>query len=160
MGIPSVFFVFTVHAILRFLSSRIKGYEIYNFIFLGSCENWQLHSNLGWQNAPITISNVCSHPTGPRHLAPTQQDRETETRNQHLQHVTHIWDQSLRAERYIMLRRSNGQVTKVPGQAPHITTEYRVLCRQEVQNAAGQGLSPHPETEASGNHTKWDRENP
>ena len=27
-------------------------------------------------------------------------------------------------QQYIILRRSHGQVTKVPGQAPHITTEY------------------------------------
>ena len=38
----------------------------------------------------VTISNVCSHPTGPRHLAPTQKDRVAETGNQHLRHLKHI----------------------------------------------------------------------
>ena len=47
MAVPSVFFVFSVHVILRFLSSRLKGYEIYNFIILGSCENRQL-DNYNW----------------------------------------------------------------------------------------------------------------
>ena len=32
-----------------------------------------------------------------------------------LRHVTHVWDQSLTAPQYIILRRSHGQVTKVPG---------------------------------------------
>ena len=52
---------------------------------------------------------------------------------------------------------SHGQVTKVPGQAP--AHYYRVFCRQPVQDDFGQGLSPHPETEASGNHKKLDKEN-
>ena len=73
---------------------------------------------------PETISCVCRHPTGPRHLASTQQDRATETGNQQLRHVTYIWDQRLRAKQYVILRRRHGQVTKVPGQAPHFTTEY------------------------------------
>ena len=69
----------------------------------------------------------------PRHLAPTQ-DRVTETGYQHLWHVTHIWDQSLRAQQYI-LRRSHGQVTKVPGQAPTITTEYSADIRYRTTGA-------------------------
>ena len=67
------------------------------------------------------------------------------------------YETKVSAQHYIILRRSHGQVTKVPGLAPHIT---RVFCRQQVQDAAGQGLSPHPETEASGNHKKSDLENP
>ena len=46
----------------------------------------------------VTISYICHHPTGLRHLAPTQQDRVTETRSQQLWHVMHIWDQSHNAE--------------------------------------------------------------
>ena len=61
---------------------------------------------------------------GPEASCPDTTDRVTETGNQHLQHVTHIWDQSLRAQQYIILKRSHGQVTKVRGQAPHISTEY------------------------------------
>ena len=34
--------------------------------------------------------------------------------NQKLRHVTHIRDQSLRAQQHIKLSRSYGQVTKVP----------------------------------------------
>ena len=81
-----------------------------------------------------------------------QGDRNREKGNQHLRHVAHIWGQSLRAQQYIILRWSHGQVTKVsqPGPAHY----YRVFCRHSVQDDAGQGLSPHPETEASGNHKK------
>ena len=78
----------------------------------------------------VTISYVCRHPAGPRHLAPIQQDRATDTGNQQLRHVTHIWDQNLRAQQYIILRRSHGQVTKVPGQASRITTEYSLLWKE------------------------------
>ena len=49
----------------------------------------------GLAKCSVTISYVCSHPSGPRHLAPAQQDRVTESGNQYLWHVTHIWDQSL-----------------------------------------------------------------
>ena len=78
-----------------------------------------------------TISYIGRLPRGPRHLAPTQ-DKATETGNQQLRHVTHIWDQSLWAIQYIILRRSHGQVTKAPGQAPHITTEYSVDSRKRT----------------------------
>ena len=37
---------------------------------------------------------------------------------------------------------------------------YRVFCRQQAQDAAGQDFSPHPETEASGKHKKYDWKNP
>ena len=83
----------------------------------------------------ITILNVCSQPMGPRQLAPTQLDRATETGNQHRRHVTHIWDQNLRAQQYIILRQSQGQVTKVPGQALHITTEYSADSRYRAPYA-------------------------
>ena len=55
----------------------------------------------GLANCSVTISYKCRHPTGPRHLAPTQKDRATKTRNQQLQQMMHIWDQSLRAKQYI-----------------------------------------------------------
>ena len=58
-----------------------------------------------------------------------------ETGNQHLRHVTHIGDQSLSAKQYIILRRSHGQVTKVPGQAPHITTVYSAHSRCRMTRA-------------------------
>ena len=44
----------------------------------------------GLAKCSITISYVCSHPSCPRHLAPTQQDRAIKTGNQQLRHVTHI----------------------------------------------------------------------
>ena len=44
----------------------------------------------GLVKCSVTISNVCSHPTCPRHLAPTQEEMATETGNQHLQHVM-LW---------------------------------------------------------------------
>ena len=91
----------------------------------------------------VTISNVCSHPTGPRQLAPTQQDRATETRNQHLRPKS----QSKTVYHTEMKQRS-GHLGSRPVPAHY----YRVFCRQQVQDAAGQCLSPHPETEASGNH--------
>ena len=50
----------------------------------------------------------------------------------------HIWDQSLRAQEYIILRRSlgqAGQVTKVPCQAPHITIEYYADIRNRTPRA-------------------------
>ena len=50
-------------------------------------------------------------------------------------HVTHICDQSLTAQQYITLRRSHGQVTKVHGQAPHITTEYSADSRYRTTRA-------------------------
>ena len=86
--------------------------------------------NFGLAKCSVTISFVCSHPSGPRHLALAQQDRATESWNQNLRHVTHIWDQSLRAQQYIILRRSHGQVTKVPGQAPHITLLLLLLLKK------------------------------
>ena len=82
-----------------------------------------------------TISYVCSHPTGQRHLAPTQQDRATKTGNGQLRHVTHIWDQSLRTKQYIILKWSHGKVTNVPGQAQHITTEYSADSRYRTPRA-------------------------
>ena len=36
---------------------------------------------------------------------------------------------------YIILRRSHGQVTIVPGQAPHITAEYSADIRNRTQRA-------------------------
>ena len=45
----------------------------------------------------VSISYRCRHSSGPRHPAPAQQDRATKSGNQQLWHVTHIWDQSLRA---------------------------------------------------------------
>ena len=48
----------------------------------------------------------------------------TKSRNKKPRHVTHIWDKSLGAQQYIILRWKQIQVTKVPAQALHITTEY------------------------------------
>ena len=59
----------------------------------------------------------------------TQQDRATETGNEQLRHVAH------RAKQYIILIRGHGQVTKVPGQAPHITTEYCADIRYRTPRA-------------------------
>ena len=42
--------------------------------------------------------------------------------------------------------------TKVSGSRPGPAHCYIVFCRQQIQADEGQGLSPHPETEASGNH--------
>ena len=47
----------------------------------------------------------------------------TKSRNQQNRHVTHLWDKNLTAQQYVILRGRDGQVTKVPGQAAHITTE-------------------------------------
>ena len=63
------------------------------------------------------------------HLALAQQDRATDSGNEQLQHVTHIWDKRLIAQQYTILRRNHGQVTKVPDQAPHIL--------QSILQAAG-----------------------
>ena len=71
------------------------------------------HSNLGWRNAPypsrvrmqISLENEAS--------SPAHQDRATKSRNQQLQHVKHFRDQRLKAQQYIIPRRSHGQVTKV-----------------------------------------------
>ena len=62
-------------------------------------------------------------PPSQRELALSQEDRATEPRNQQLRHVTQVRDQGLGAQQYIILRRSDGQVTKVPGQTPHIAAE-------------------------------------
>ena len=80
----------------------------------------------------ISISYICRHATGTRQLAPAQQDRATEPRNQQLWQVTQIWEQGLRAQQYIILRRSQSQVTKVPGQTPHIAAEYSAASRNRT----------------------------
>ena len=72
----------------------------------------------GLAKCSVTISYTCSNPLGPRHLSPAQEERVSNS------NTWHIWDQNLRAKQYIMQRRSHSQVTKVPGHAPHITTEY------------------------------------
>ena len=82
--------------------------------FLRVLVGWWTGVRFGWWG----------HPSGPRHLAPAQQDRATESGNKKLWHMTHIWDQSFRAQQYIILRRTYGYVIKVPGQTPHITTKY------------------------------------
>ena len=46
IAVPFAFFSFTVQVILRFISSRLKGYETYDFIILGSCENRQFTKNI------------------------------------------------------------------------------------------------------------------
>ena len=88
----------------------------------------------GLAKCSVTILYVCSHPFGLGHLAQSQQDRVTKSRNQKPQQVMHIRDQSLRAQQYIVLRQSHGQVTKVPGQALHITTEYPADSRNRTVN--------------------------
>ena len=69
---------------------------------------------------------------GPEASCQAQQDKATETGKQQRPHEAHIWDQYLRAQLYIILRRSHGQVTKVPRQAPHITTEYSTDSRNRI----------------------------
>ena len=49
--------------------------------------------------------------------------------------MTHIRDQGLGTQQYIKLRRSHGQVTKVPRQTPHITTEYSADSRNRTPRA-------------------------
>ena len=78
------------------------------------------------------VSCVCSHPAGPRQLDTAQQDRAIESGNQQLRHVTHVWDQSFRAQQYLILRLGHCQVTKVPVQDPHITTEYSADSRNRT----------------------------
>ena len=65
--------------------------------------------------------------------------------------LTRKRDQSLLAEQYIIPKRSQGQVTKVPGLAPHITTEFLVDNRNKTPR-----VSPHPETETSCKRRKQD----
>ena len=86
----------------------------------------------GFAKCSVTISYLC-HPSSPRHLVPAQQDRATESLIQQLPHVTHILDQCFREQQYIILRRSHGQVTKVPGQDPHIATEYSADSRDRTK---------------------------
>ena len=88
----------------------------------------------GLVKCSVTILYECSHPFGLGHLARSQQDRVTKSRNQKPRQVMHIRDQSLRAQQYIVLRRSHGQVTKVPSQALHITTEYPADSRNRTVN--------------------------
>ena len=76
-------------------------------LWLAKCSNKQLHIHL--VRMPPSIR--------------AQQDRATKSWNQQLWHVLHIWDQSLRAQQHVTLRRRHSQVTKVPDQAPDITTE-------------------------------------
>ena len=89
----------------------------------------------GLAKCSFTISYVFGHPSGPRQLALAQQDRATKSGNQQLGHVTHIWDQSLRVQQFIILRWSHCQVTKVPFQSPHITTEYSADIRNRTLRA-------------------------
>ena len=101
----------------------------------------------GSAKCSITLSNVCSHPTSPRHLAPTQQDRVTETGNQHIRHDAYLRPKSQSTPVYhTETKPRSGHSGSQPGPAHY----YGVFCRQQVQDDAGQGLSPHPETEASG----------
>ena len=54
---------------------------------------------------PISISHICSHPTGPRHSIPAQQDRTTKSRNQKLLYMTPVRDQSIESNRPIFFQR-------------------------------------------------------
>ena len=48
------------------------------------------HSNLGWRNASKPSRTFAAIPRARGALPPAKQDRATESRNQQLQHVTHI----------------------------------------------------------------------
>ena len=97
-----------------------------------------------------TFLYICRHPMGPRHLAPTQQDRATETG------TTPTRDAYLRPKSqsktvyHTETKPQSGHKGSRPGPARY----FRVFCSQQAQDAAGHGLSPHPETEASGKHKK------
>ena len=84
-----------------------------------------------------------------RHLAPAQLNKSTESGNQYLQHVMHIWDQSLRAQLYIILRQSHGQVTMIPGQAQHITAVYSADSRNRTPLARVSLQIQKPKPQAS-----------
>ena len=88
-----------------------------------------------------------------RHPAPAQEEMATKSGNQQLWYVTIIIDQRISALQYVIPRRRHGQqVNKVPGHAPHITTEYSAdIINMDV---TGQGKSPRPETEASSKRGK------
>ena len=68
---------------------------------------------------------------GPEASCPGTTKLGDQTGNQQLRHVTHILDQSL-STTYIILRQSYDQVTKIPGQAPHITAEYSADIRNRT----------------------------
>ena len=73
---------------------------------------------LGWQNAPYRSRTYAAIRWG-RGILSWQTERSNPgTSNSN---TRCICDESLRAQQYIVLRRSHGQVTKVPGQAPHFT---------------------------------------
>ena len=115
-------------------------------------KNQQFATNalkFGLAKCSLTISYVCSHCSGSRPLAPAQQDRTTESGNQQLRQVTHIWDQSLRAQQYITPRWRHDQVTTVPGQAPHFTTEYSTDIRNRIPRARVSLHIQKPKTEAT-----------
>ena len=59
----------------------------------------------------VTISIVCSHPTSPRHLAPTQLDRATETGNQHFRQWKQ-WSKTRNNGVKLIVKHFNTSVTK------------------------------------------------
>ena len=81
----------------------------------------------GLANCYVTISYVCSHPSGLRHLAPgdhgdRHREPATPTRD------AYIRDQSYTAQHYVIPRRRHGQVTMVPARP-------RTLLQSIVQTA-------------------------
>ena len=98
----------------------------------------------------ITITYVCSHPEASCPGTTRQGDRIREPVSPTLTHISY---QSHKAQQYIILRRSHCQVTKVPGQAPHITAEYSA----DIRNRTPRAMVKSTETEASGKHNKLDK---
>ena len=78
----------------------------------------------------------------------TTRQGATESGNQKLRHVMHIWEQSLWAQLHVILRCNHDQVTKV--NAICLWQKYR----QQGQGPVVQGESPDPETGASCKHEK------
>ena len=79
---------------------------------------------LGLAKCSVFISYlICCHPLVP---GTTRQGDKTGTSQ------SDTLDQSLRAQPYIIPRRSHGQITKVPGHALHIPTEYSANSRNRT----------------------------
>ena len=85
----------------------------------------------GLVKCSVTILYVSSHPFGPVHLA-LAQDRATESENQQLRYVTHIWDQVSEHNSISYRDKATVRSPRLPARPQHVTTEYSADSRNRT----------------------------
>ena len=116
----------------------------------------QPQSNLGWRNAPYPSGTYAAIPRA-RGILPRQNKTGRPNPGTSNSDTCRISETKVSEHKFTTVRHTetttrSGHYGCRPGPAHY----YRVVCRQWEQAAAGQGWSPHPETEASGKHKKKD----